>query len=157
MLHGMTDTNKVVVERRIDSPAAKIFDLLTNPQHHHEFDGSGMIVSDEKSQRLQKVGDVFTMNMHADHMGGDYKTDNHVTGLIENKLVSWQTAPAGTEPKGWEWMYELESEGSDATLVRLTYDWSKVTDSELLKKVSFPLITKDQLEASLNQLAAAVS
>ena len=54
-------------------------------------------------------------------------------------------------------MWELESQGSDSTLVRQTYDWSSVTDPELLKKVSFPLVSADQLEASLNRLDQAVT
>ena len=86
-------------------------------------------------------------------MGGEYKTDNHVSGYVHDKLVAWQTAPAGTEPKGWEWMWELEPEGQGQTAVTLTYDWSKVTDKDLLKKVSFPLVKKDALEHSLEHLA----
>lgn len=152
----MTDEKKIVVERLIDHPAAEIFHLLGNPQRHTEIDGSGFVVSDEKTNRIQQVGDVFTMNMNGPHMGGEYKTDNHVTGFIENKLIAWKTAPAGTEPPGWEWMWELEPQGADQTLVRLTYDWSKVTDQDLLKKVHFPLVSKEQLEDSLNNLAAAV-
>ena len=41
--------------------------------------------------------------------------------------------------------------------MRHTYDWSKVTDKDLLKKVSFPLVTEEQLEDTLGRLAAAVS
>jgi hypothetical protein len=80
-----------------------------------------------------------------------------VTGYDENKLVAWKTAPAGTEPPGWEWMWELKPEGSDSTDVTLTYDWSKVTDKDILQQVSFPLVSEDQLEDSLAHLAAAVS
>ncbi|WP_195840643.1 hypothetical protein [Arthrobacter sp. BL-252-APC-1A] len=65
-----------------------------------------MVVSDEKTDRIAKVGDVFTMNMNNSKMG-DYKTDNHVTGFDHNKLLAWQTAVAGTEPAGWEWINKL--------------------------------------------------
>lgn len=64
--------------------------------------------------------------------------------------------PAGTEPPGWQWR-ELQADGPDQTTVTLTYDWSGVTDKALLQKVGFPLVSKDQLEDSLNKLAAAVS
>ena len=40
-------------------------------------------------------------------------------------------------------------------MVRLTYDWSKVTDKDLLKKIHFPLVSQDQLEDSLGALASA--
>ncbi|MEO9150990.1 MAG: polyketide cyclase, partial [Lapillicoccus sp.] len=43
------------------------------------------------------------------------------------------------------------------TEVTLTYDWSAVTDKELLSKLTFPLVTKDQLEDSLGNLASAVA
>lgn len=90
-------------------------------------------------------------------MGGEYQTDNHVTAYDENKMVGWQTAPAGTEPKGWEWLWQLEPQGPDSTLVTHTYDWSKVTDEALLQKVKFPLVSESQLEDSLGNLASAVS
>ena len=145
--------SKVVVSRTIEAPADAIFDFLTNPANHVALDGSGFVRSVEHGDRITKVGQVFTMNMQGEHMGGEYKTDNHVTGYVHDKLVAWQTAPAGTEPKGWEWMWELEPEGQGQTAVTLTYDWSKVTDKDLLKKVSFPLVKKDALEHSLEHLA----
>ncbi|MCC3281724.1 MULTISPECIES: SRPBCC family protein [Arthrobacter] len=150
------EQSTISVSRVIDAPAGDIFHLLSNPERHHELDGSGMVVSDEKTDRIAKVGDVFTMNMNNSKMG-EYKTDNHVTGFDHNKLLAWKTAVAGTEPAGWEWMWELASMGPDSTEVTLTYDWSKVTDKETLKKVSFPMVSKEELEASLNKLAAAVS
>ena len=54
---------------------------------------------------------------------------------IRSKLLAWKTAPAGVEPPGWEWLWEFESQGPNETLVRHTYDWSKVTDKKLLEKV----------------------
>ncbi|OBA31983.1 MULTISPECIES: SRPBCC family protein [Gordonia] len=153
----MSEHTSVTVERVIDAPADQVFDVLSNPRRHPELDGSGFVRSVDHADRIQEVGDVFTMNMEGAHMGGEYKTDNHVTGYAKDKLLAWQTAPAGTEPPGWEWVWELEAQGPDKTLVRHTYDWSKVTDKDLLKKVSFPLVTEEQLEDTLGRLAAAVS
>ena len=119
-----------------------MFDLLSNPERHPEFDGSGFVRSDDRSDRITAAGQTFRMNMAGDHMGGEYQTDNVVTGFDPKHLISWKTAPAGTEPPGWEWTWELESQGNDSTDVRLTYDWSKVTDPELLQKISFPLVSK---------------
>lgn len=146
----------IQVSRQVDAPAKKIFDLLSNPERHHEFDGSGMIVSDDKTDRVAGVGDVFTMNMHAEVMGGDYKTENHVTGFDEGKLISWQTAPEGTEPLGWEWVWELESQGSDSTVATLTYDWSKM-DAGKAQKLGMPAVPEKALESSLEKLASAVA
>ena len=153
----MTDDKKITVSRTIDASAADIFTVLSNPQRHAELDGSGFIVSDDKTDRITATGQVFTMNMEGDHMGGEYKTDNHVVGYDENKLLAWKTAPAGTEPPGWQWVWELKPQDADTTDVTLTYDWSAVTDKALLKKVSFPLVSESELEDSLGRLAAAVS
>ncbi|WAL39233.1 SRPBCC family protein [Brevibacterium sp. BRM-1] len=152
----MAEATSISVSRTIDAPAKDIFDVLSNPERHREFDGSGQIVSDDRTNRIQAVGDVFTMNMNAPHMGGDYKTENHVTGFGQDKILAWQTAPAGQEPAGWEWVWELDSTGPDSTDVTLTYDWSKV-DAATAKKVSFPLIPREALEESLKMLAGAVS
>lgn len=147
----------VTVERTIAAPVDAVFDVLTNPNRHPALDGSGFVRSVDQADRIQRVGDVFTMNMQGDHMGGEYKTDNHVSGYVKDKLVAWKTAPAGTEPPGWEWLWELEAQGPNETLVRHTYDWSKVTDKKLLEKVKFPLVTKDQLSDTLARLDAEAS
>ncbi|MBF4160339.1 SRPBCC family protein [Nocardioides acrostichi] len=147
----------ITVSRTIDASTQAIFDVLSNPEKHTQLDGSGFVVSDEKTDRITGTGQVFRMNMTGDHMGGDYQTDNTVTGFDPNHLISWQTAPADTEPPGWEWVWELAAQGSESTEVTLTYDWSKVTDQDLLSKISFPLVEQRQLEDSLGNLAAAVS
>jgi len=153
----MSDDKSITVSRTIDASTSQVFDVLTNPERHAELDGSGFVISDEKSDRITATGQVFRMNMSGPHMGGDYQTDNTVTGYDANHLVAWQTAPADTDPPGWEWVWQLEAQGSDATEVTLTYDWSKVTDQELLKKISFPLVDQGALEQSLDNLAGAVS
>lgn len=151
--HGET---QIQVSRIIDAPNKEIFQVLTLPDNHARIDGTSTVVSEDKTDRIQQVGDVFRMNMTGDHMGGDYKTDNHVVAYDENQLLGWKTAPAGTEPPGWQWIYELEPLDSDQTRVTLTYDWSQVTDQDLLAKNLFPLFTEEQLEGSLNNLAAIV-
>lgn len=151
-----TDT-KTTVSRTINAPAADIFNVLGNPDKHVALDGSGFIRSAEKAQRIQATGDVFRMNMDGPHMGGEYQTDNHVVGFSPNHLLAWKTAPAGTEPPGWEWVYELVADGSDQTQVTLTYDWSAVTDKDLLAKIKFPLVSESELEDSLARLDAAVT
>ena len=153
----MANDNRIIVSRSIDAPAPEIFDVLTLPSRHREIDGSGFVVSDDRTDRITGVAQVFRMNMTGDHMGGDYQTENYVTGYDKNSLLAWQTAPAGTEPPGWEWMWELKATGPDSTDVTLTYDWDKVTDAALLQKLSFPLVSQDQLKDSLANLTAAVS
>lgn len=152
----MSDT-RVTVSRTIDVSTSEVFDVLSNPHRHPELDGSGFVRSLERGDRIAKSGQQFRMNMTGDHMGGEYQTDNVVTGFVPNHLIAWRTAPAGQEPPGWEWLWELEDQGSAATRVTLTYDWSEVTDKDLLAKISFPLVSESQLEDSLGRLAEAVS
>lgn len=152
----MTDT-QIVVQRTIDAPAHEIFDVLSNPVRHVDLDTSGFVRSLEHGDRIKEVGDVFTMNMEGDHMGGEYRTDNHVVGFDDNRLLAWKTAPAGVEPPGWQWVYTLESTSPDATELSLTYDWSAVTDQALLEKVGFPLISRAELQESLAKLAETVA
>ena len=153
----MDNDKQITVQRSIPASADAIFDVLSNPERHPQLDGSGFIVSDDRTDRITANGQVFTMNMTGDHMGGDYQTDNHVVGYAKNKLLAWKTAPAGTEPPGWEWVWQLEPEGPDATSVTLTYDWSEVIDKDLLKKIKFPLVSEEQMANSLGNLAAAVA
>ncbi len=151
----MTD-NQISAQRTIDAPSKDLFEVLSNPHRHTELDGSGFVRSLEKGDRIEKAGQQFRMNMAGDHMGGEYQTDNVITGFDKNHMIAWQTAPAGQEPPGWEWVWELTSTGSDSTDVTVTYDWSKVTDKDLLEKLSFPLVPQSALEDSLGNLAAAV-
>lgn len=151
-----THDTSITVTRTIDAPAKAIFDLLTLPERHREFDGSGTVRSDDRSQRIQQVGDTFVMNMHAESQGGDYQMRNHVTAYAEHTMVGWQPAGIDDEgPGGWEWLYELKPNGAHSTDVTLTYDWSKVQDPKLA--AVFPAIPESSIEQSLNLLAAAVS
>lgn len=151
----MSEEKSIQVTRSYDASVDALFDVLSNPRRHTEIDGSGFVRSGEHADRITANGQVFTMDMSGEHMGGDYRTDNHVTGYAENKLIAWKTAPEGTEPPGWEWVWELTPTGPDSADVTLTYDWSKV-DAAFLEKISFPLVTEEQLEDSLANLASAV-
>lgn len=151
----MTD-DKITVQRTIDAPTTAVFDVLSNPQRHMELDGSGFVTGIDHGDRISATGQVFRMNMTGDHMGGDYQTDNTVSAFDDKKMIGWKTAPAGQEPPGWEWLYELKADGADSTEVTLTYDWSAV-GSEFREMVSFPLVSESQLDDSLGRLAAAVS
>lgn len=150
----MSDDKKLTVSRSIPVTTEVIFDFLTLPANHVENDSTGTVVSVKHGDRISATGQVFSMNMNAEMMGGDYVMENHVTAFLKNKMVGWQPAQEGKEPGGWEWLYELEPEG-DGTLVTLTYDWSKVTDPAITH--IFPAFPKEKLEESLNNLAAAVS
>ena len=152
----MSDDKQIQVQRTINAPAASVFDVLSNPHKHEQLDGSGFVRGLDRGDRITKTGQQFRMNMTGDHMGGEYQTDNVISAFDENKLIGWKTAPAGSEPPGWEWLWELKSSGSDSTDVTLTYDWANVTDPEILKLVTFPLVSREQLDDSVAKLAEVV-
>ena len=147
----------ITVSRLIDAPAEEIFEILTLPAKHPSLDASGTVISGT-DQRIQNVGDVFVMNMHAEMMGGDYKTENPVARPDPNNLLAWKPCPEGTsvEDNGWEWVYELQPEGSDSTTVTLTYSWEHA-NPKVTKKISFPLFGEKVLEESLERLASTVA
>ena len=104
----MTETEgKLKVDRVIDAPAKEIFKLLSNPANHAELDGSGMVQSDEKTDRITAVGQVFTMNMFWDKLGGEYQAENHVVGF--DRTSCWRgrqprrarIRPAGNGSGNW--------------------------------------------------------
>lgn len=155
----MTEQTSISVERVVDASPATVFDLVSNPERHREIDASGMVGTDEKSDRIAAVGDTFVMNMTYVHKGRttEYQVRNHVTGFADGKLIAWR--PGSTEedePFGWEWLYELEPQGADQTLVRLTYGW-RDAPAEVIKKYGIPFFTADELDASLGKLAEATT
>ena len=153
----MTDDQKrISAQREIPASSEEIFEVLSLPANHVALDGSGFVRGLDHGDRITEVGQVFTMNMDGEHMGGEYQTDNHVTGYGKNQRLAWKTAPAGTQPPGWEWTWTLEPQGPDSTLVSVAYDWSEVTDKDLLEKVGFPLVPQEALEESLARLASEV-
>ena len=145
---------QISASRLIDRSAADVFEVLSLPENHVALDGSGFVRSVDQGDRITERGQTFRMNMAGPHMGGEYQTDNHVTGYDKDRLLAWQTAPADTEPPGWEWVWQIEEDGPDRTNVTVTYDWRKVTDQALLEKLSFPLVPQEALEESLNRLAS---
>lgn len=90
-------------------------------------------------------------------MGGEYQVDNHVVGFDPGSLIAWKTAPAGTEPPGWEWVWQLTPQGPDSTEVTCTCDWAQVTDKDLLEKVKFPLVSESEMQDTMAKLAEKVA
>jgi uncharacterized protein YndB with AHSA1/START domain len=122
----MTDSRDVVsVERVIAAPAEQIFELLANPDRHHDIDGSGSVRDAKQSPPRLTKGAEFGMSMH---LGVKYSMTNEVIEFDDGKRIAWQTRPAGNlQGKlfgGRIWRYELEpAEGG--TLVRETWDISQ--------------------------------
>ncbi len=123
----MTDENKPVkVSRRIEAPAAAIFEILANPRRHMDFDGSGMLRGVVLERSISEVGDTFTMKMH--RLGDDYLMLNYVVEFEPDRRIFWEPSPgdlatAGGNksevgiPAGYRWGYILAPDGENATVV----------------------------------------
>ena len=151
---AMTETTTTAT-RTIDAAANDIFDILSNPDRHQETDGSGMVRSADKGERLQKVGDTFTMNMHNDD--GDYQTVNEVYAFEEGRVIGWKNVRNITTDVevGAKWLYELSPDDEGHTKVTLTYDRSDI-ESDKVRALSENFDEKF-LENSLSDLAEALA
>lgn len=149
-------TSAISVQRVINAPADKIFELLATPSHHALFDGSGT-VKDHRSdpsigtgQRVQ-LGDEFSMAMHFNF---SYSTRNVVVEYVENELIAWQTwapAPADKFITGRIWRYEL-TPVDNGTLVRET--WDPATERPVTKPLLGLManLTRKNMSATLDRL-----
>jgi hypothetical protein len=125
------ETEPVEVSRRIEAPAALIFEILANPQRHMDFDGSDMLRGAVIDGPISGVGETFTMKMH--RLGRDYLMLNYVVEFEPNRRIFWEPAPgdlatAGGNPSkvgipaGYRWGYSLTPDGDNATVVTEVFD-----------------------------------
>jgi hypothetical protein len=132
------ESKQVDVSRRIEAPAARIFNILSNPQRHADFDGSDMLRGAVLDRPISNVGDTFTMKMH--RLGDDYLMINYVVEFEPDRRICWEPAPGDpsrTEgddpskvgiPAGYRWGYILTPDGDDATVVTEVFDCGTVTE-----------------------------
>jgi hypothetical protein len=133
------ESKPVEVSRRMDAPAARIFEILANPQRHADFDGSGMLRGAVFDRPITGVGDYFTMKMHFDRLGGDYLMLNYVVEFEPDRRIFWEPAPGDLPPAdgertavgipaGHRWGFILTPDGDDATIVTEVFDCGYVSE-----------------------------
>jgi uncharacterized protein YndB with AHSA1/START domain len=150
--------NIATVERLIDAPAAKIFDLLADPARHQEIDGSGTVkgLSDDAaagSQRLA-LGSKFGMSMK---MGIGYTMENTVVEFEENVRIAWQPRPTqklmAAFIGGRIWRYQLVAQDG-GTLVRESWDISQEKQPWTIRGLRSKTI--DSMTKTLERIAQVV-
>jgi uncharacterized protein YndB with AHSA1/START domain len=147
----------VSVERLIPADPEVIFELLTHPERHSEFDGSGTVRQSIRSGRKVGLGDSFGMSMK---WGVPYATRNVVREYEENRVIAWQTlAPSPLDKvfTGRTWRYELEPTAG-GTLVRETWDTS--TEKPLTRafiRTRLAGMTRRNMERTLARIEATVA
>lgn len=155
-----TPKDRLVRTRTIPASVDQIFTLLSDPRRHHETEPGDWVRGAIDGAPITEVGQVFSMDMYLDVVGGAYRIDNTVTAFDPPHAIAWDPGQADDSgrivPGGWRWRYDLTA--TDAgTEVALTYDWSAVTESTREEFGGFPPFPAEFLEASLESLERAVT
>lgn len=144
----MTEQPSTVVtsSREIAASAETIFNLIADPARQPEWDGNDNLAEAAAGQRVRGVGDVFSMTLTRSGV-----RENRVTEFAEGRLIAWLPSEPGSPPPGHLWRWELEPVDDGRTLVRHTYDWTRLTDDQRLERAR--ATTAERLRASLDRLA----
>lgn len=160
---AMDTSRKLQASKVIDASPEAIFGLLADPARHSDIDGADMLRGPEgDSVPIGGIGQVFTMNMHADDLG-DYRMVNSVTAYQPVSRIGWAPRLDPTcelagkvgdmEVGGHTFTYDLR-EVDGGTEVTQTYEWMSVKDPQFEK--FFPRVSQEQLEGTLDRIADAV-
>jgi uncharacterized protein YndB with AHSA1/START domain len=149
----MNDAHQIQVSRIVEAPVERVFALIADPDRHPDLDGTGTLRASRTHTVITEVGDVFIMDVHAHDIGRN-QSQSVVITYVRDRALGWAPGPVDRDPFGHTFTFTLEPNGDDQTLVTLTYDWSAVTDEQLL--ATMPQVSKEELSRSLDRLAAAL-
>jgi len=139
----------VSVERFVPAPPEAIFELLVDPDRHHDIDGSGTVVGAKQGSQRLELGSRFGMSMRVKM---SYSMVSTVIEFDEPRLIAWQTRGPGNLGGGRIWRYELQPvEGG--TVVRESWD---ITRESVLSKWMVKGLgekTKENMTATLDRIA----
>jgi len=146
----MNEYEQVVsVERFVPAPPEAIFELLVDPDRHHDIDGSGTVVGAKQGSQRLRLGSRFGMSMRVKM---SYSMVSTVIEFDEPRLIAWQTRGPGNLGGGRIWRYELQPvEGG--TVVRESWD---ITRESVLSKWMVKGLgekTKENMTATLDRIA----
>lgn len=144
----MSEPRIVSTEQEISLPPAAIFKFLADPARHPQFDGNDNLAHANQGQRLDRVGQIFTVEL----TNGQHR-NNEVVEFEEGRLIAWKPSPVDEEAPGHVWKWELERVDDITTLVRHTYDWRELTDEDRFERARAN--TAEALAKSVAKLAEA--
>jgi uncharacterized protein YndB with AHSA1/START domain len=144
---GEDGAQRISVERVIDAPAERIFELLSDAGRHHEIDGSGTVQQAAKAPEKLALGSKFSMGMR---WGIPYRTANTVVEYEQDRRIAW--CHYGKH----RWRYELEPQADGRTLVRETFDWSTAVIPKVIELIGAPARNRPAMVKTLERLAAVV-
>jgi uncharacterized protein YndB with AHSA1/START domain len=153
------DDNEIDVvseERLIPAGPEVIFALVTDPNRHREFDGSGSVFDVVGEVGHLSLGSSFVMSMQRG--GRSYTMTSTVIALEENRKVAWQSRGPGprNEFGGRIWSYELKSVAG-GTLVRETWDITQESEASMGMVRGLAGQTRADMAASLQRIEQLVT
>ena len=154
----MPPEERIEVQRPIPADAARIFDVLRDPQGHVTIDSSGMLM-DATGEPASKVGDEFVVHMDREALNdyplGRYDVTVTITTFEQDREIAWTILGQIRPQIGHVYGYALEP-SPDGTLVTSYYDWSSI-DPTWREAGIFPVISEGALRATLGILARTVA
>jgi hypothetical protein len=156
------DDERISASKVIPAQAEAIFAVLADPASHAAIDGTGGVCDAYDEQPLTSSGQIFRMAMyHPNHPNGAYEMANRIELFAPPYAIAWKP---GYDPGdgvlkfgGWIWQYDLTPRGPSNTEVRLSSDWSAVSEAVRQTGPPFPPFPPDHLHNSLSHLATLVT
>jgi hypothetical protein len=156
-----TETAPVMVSRRIEASAGRLFAILADPKMHPVIDGSGMLGASVSEEVVVGLGDMFTMAMHNDELG-DYEMTNHVVAYEAGRHIAWEPvlskasrpedeAGVGDRSHHVVWAFSFSPVGPETTDVTESFDCSASPDW-LRKVLRNGERWRDSMRLTLDQL-----
>jgi uncharacterized protein YndB with AHSA1/START domain len=153
------DGDRVSVERVIDAPAHRIFELLADAGQHPKFDGSGSVDHSTADSVPLSLGSVFSMRMKGrrETLFLPYTMSNKVIEFQKDRRIAWQPTALGGLIGGRIWRYVLTPAGTDSTLVREEWDISQDKQKKLLRLGAMPEQAERGMRATLDRIAQVLN
>ncbi|MEU7190208.1 fumarylacetoacetate hydrolase family protein [Streptomyces sp. NPDC045369] len=137
------------ISRSIDiaAPPSAVFDVITDPRRHTDFDGSGTVGTMTAGPDRLSLGAEFSVSMV--QFDVPYKVTNTVLEYEENRRIAW------AHPGRHRWRYQLEPiEGG--TRVTETCDFTTSPRGELVAASGWGRRNAEGIEKTLPRLKALV-
>ncbi|MEM7338585.1 MAG: SRPBCC family protein [Actinomycetota bacterium] len=144
-----TNADKIVsATRTIAASADVIFDLLADPERHHEIDGSDSVIAARSGnpERLS-LGARFGMNMR---LGVPYRMTSQVVEFEENRVIAWRHFGHHV------WRYELEPVDG-GTQVTESFNWGVARFPPMYEWVGYPARHEISMAKTLERLETVVT
>ena len=151
-------SERLEVQRTIESPPDAVFRVLCDPQGHVAIDSTGMLM-DATGDPVTAAGDTFVVHMDREALNdyplGRYDVTVTITVLEPDREIAWKVLGQIRPQIGHVYGYTLAP--TDAgTVVTSYYDWSDI-DPVWKEAGIFPVISEGALRATLGILARTVT